>query len=246
MMRRVRALCRVAGISSVLLALLIAVARAETPDQRDAVPLLSTVDHLVYAAPDLQRGIDAITKTLGVRASPGGQHPGRGTRNALVALGPATYLEIIGPDPDQPKPDAPRPFRIDTLTAPKLTAWAAKAADLEAIFSRARSAGIAVGDVMPGSRRRPDGILLSWRYTDSRVIVADGIVPFFIDWGSTPHPAASAAPGASLVALRAEHPDAARVREMLGRLGLDLRVDRGPAPALVATIASPRGRVELR
>ena len=92
----------------------------------------------------------------------------------------------------------------------------------------------------------PDGVVLAWRYTDPRTVVADGLVPFVIDWGTTPHPAATAATGASLVALRAEHPDADRVRKMLDDLGIDLRVDKGSRAALVATINGPRGRVELR
>jgi hypothetical protein len=77
-------------------------------------------------------------------------------------------------------------------------------------------------------------------------VIADGIVPFFIDWGTTPHPASSAAPGATLIALRAEHPDPTKVRMILNQLGFDLPVTKGPTPALVATIDSPRGRVELR
>ena len=156
----------------------------------------------MYATPDLQAGIDRVEKLLGIRASAGGQHPGRGTRNALVGLGPGSYIEIIGPDPEQPKPDAARPFGIDGLTAPRLIAWAAKGERLDQIVAAARRDGVMLGDVTAGSRRRPDGLLLTWRYTDPRAVVADRIVPFFIDWGTTPHPAATAATGASLVGLR--------------------------------------------
>ena len=56
---------------------------------------------------------------------------------------------------------------------------------------------------MSGSRRRTDGVLLSWRYTDPQTVLADGLVPFFIDWGQSPHPARTAAQGASPIALRA-------------------------------------------
>ena len=54
--------------------------------------VLSRVDHLVYATPDLALGAETAEKLFGVRATPGGQHPGEGTRNALIVLGPATYF----------------------------------------------------------------------------------------------------------------------------------------------------------
>lgn len=208
--------------------------------------LLAAVDHLVYAGPDLQTGIDRVEKLLGVRASPGGQHPGRGTRNALLSLGPTAYLEIIGPDPEQPEPSEPRPFGIDGLKEPRLVRWAAKGQNLEQLAGDAQRDGITLGDVLAGSRRRSDGVMLLWRYTDPRTDMASGIVPFFIDWGQTPHPATTSATGATLIELRAEHPEPDRMRRALTRLGLELRVESGPRAALVATISCPRGRVELR
>jgi hypothetical protein len=214
--------------------------------QKGAAELLAKVDHLVYATPDLNRGVEEIEKILGVRATPGGQHPGRGTRNALITLGPAIYLEIIAPDPEQPPPKTPRPFGIDGLKESRLVAWAAKGSDLGRLKDEAARKGARLGEVMSGSRRRTDGVLLSWRYTDPQTVLADGLVPFFIDWGQAPHPARTAAQGASLIALRAEHPDAQRVQRLLNELGLDLPVQTGATPALVAIIDSPRGRVELR
>jgi hypothetical protein len=211
-----------------------------------APDLLSRVDHLVYATPDLARGVAEIERLLGVRAVPGGQHPGRGTRNALVALGPRCYLEIIGPDPDQPPPQVARHFGIDELRQPRLAGWAANGTQLRALREDAVRNGIPLGEVGQGSRRRPDGLLLSWDYTDSRTVVAEGVVPFFIDWGRSPHPALTAAGGARLVSLRAEHPDAGRVRRMLDTLSLPLPVAQGPAARLIAVIDTPHGRVELR
>jgi hypothetical protein len=207
---------------------------------------IARIDHLVYATPDLNAGVDRIAQLLGVRALPGGQHLGIGTRNALIALGPSCYLEIIGPDPDQPAPARPRTFGIDDLKAPRLAAWVAKGTHLEDLARDAASRGVRLGEVISGSRRRPDGVLLSWRYTDPRTVVAEGIVPYFIDWGSSPHPAATAASGVTLTGLRAEHPDAPRVHQMLRQLGLDLPVKRGPAPALIATLSTSKGVVELR
>jgi 4-carboxymuconolactone decarboxylase len=219
---------------------------APLPFPEPTVNLLDRVDHLVYASPDLNAGIAKIEALLGVRASAGGQHPGRGTRNALVALGPNTYLEIIGPDPEQPNPAQARPFGIDGLKAPRLVTWSAKERDLADLSRRAARAGVQLGELAAGSRKRPDGVLLSWNYTNPWTVVADGIVPFFIDWGTTPHPAASATQGGTLVALTAEHPDPASVTTALEAVGLNLAVKKGTTPALVATINTPRGRVELR
>jgi hypothetical protein len=231
------------ALPALLVFTLIISGRAE---QAPATPLLSRLDHLVYATPDLGVGIAAIDKRLGVRATPGGQHPGLGTRNALVALGPSSYLEIIGPDPEQPKPPGPLRFGIDDLKAPRIVTWVANGTELEQVTRAAAEQGVKLGAVIPGSRRRPDGVVLAWRYTDPNTVVADRIVPFLIDWGTSPHPSATAARGATLVDVRAEHPDADRVQKMLDALGLGLRVQKGPAPAIIATIDSPRGRVELR
>jgi Glyoxalase-like domain len=211
-----------------------------------SLELLLKIDHLVYATPDLNRGIDEIEKLLGVRATPGGQHPGRGTRNALLALGPSNYLEIIAPDPEQSSPKTPRPFGIDGLKESRLVTWVAKGTELEQMKREADRNGIELGEVISGSRQRPDGVVLSWKYTNPQTVVADGIVPFFIDWGESPHPALTAARGLSLIQLRAEHPDADRVQQMLRHLGLDLPVQKGSRPALIAVVKGPRGRVELR
>jgi len=213
---------------------------------RAAESVLKQVDHIVYATPDLQLGIDTAEKLFGVRATAGGQHPGLGTRNALIALGPASYLEIIGPDPDQPKPAGGRRFGIDDLKEPHLLTWVAKGMSLQKFAANAKAHGADLGAVIPGSRKRPDGVVLSWTYTDPRVVLADRLIPYFIDWGSSPHPSATAAKGVTLVSLRAEHPDAAHVQSMLKQLGLELAVTRGPKPSLIATFDSPKGKVELK
>lgn len=163
--------------------------------QNASAEFLSRVDHVVYATPDLNRGVEEIEKLLGVRAIAGGQHPGRGTRNALIALGPAAYLEIIAPDPEQPSPKEPRPFGLDELKESRLVAWCAKGRDLEHLRRDALRKGVRLGEVRSGSRLRPDGVQLWWQFTDPTVLVADGIVPFFIDWGESSHPAHTACTG---------------------------------------------------
>jgi hypothetical protein len=210
------------------------------------ITLLQRIDHLVYATPDLDQGVAEIEMLLGVRPTPGGQHPGRGTRNALVSLGPGIYLEIIAPDPTQPTPDSPRSFGLDTLRKSKLVTWAANATALDSLRRDAANKGIVLGSVRSGSRSRPDGVVLSWQFTDPGMTMFDGIIPFFIEWATSTHPSATSAQGAKLLALRAEHPNPQLVQQTLDRLSLDLKVRQAGSAALVAIIDGPRGRVELR
>ena len=81
------------------------------------------IDHLVLAGPDLDGLVAWFVAVSGVDPAPGGAHVGLGTRNALVGVGGPTYLELIGPDPDQPEPDAPRPFGVDELEEPRFVTW---------------------------------------------------------------------------------------------------------------------------
>jgi hypothetical protein len=208
--------------------------------------LLSQVDHLVYAATDLESAVGDLERHLGVRATPGGQHMGRGTRNALIALGPVSYLEILAPDPAQPMPAGGRWLGVDSPRLPRLTAWAAKSTALDRRVADAALRGVQIGAVRSGSRRRPDGVALSWQFTDPATVLADGLAPFFIDWGASPHPAATASGRASLIDFRAEHPEAEHVRELLVSVGVDLPVEHGPHPALIATVRTALGHVEMR
>ena len=204
------------------------------------------VDHLVWATPDLEAGIRDIEKLTGVRASPGGKHPSWATHNALLSLGPGIYLELLAPDPSVPPPSRERPFGLDRLTAPHLVTWAAHEADLEGRLAALAGSGIDLGEILSGGRMRPDGVALAWRLTSPRAMLQDGVVPFLIDWGSSPHPSTTAAPGLTLVALEIEHPEPDKLRRHLERFGVDLPIRKSPQPALMATLDSPRGRVELR
>nr|WP_246127890.1 VOC family protein [Amycolatopsis rhizosphaerae] len=91
------------------------------------------------------------------------------------------------------------------------------------------------------SRRRPDGVLLSWELAFPPD--GDGVVPFLIDWRDSPHPAASAVRGGRLAAFRGVHPEPALVTGKLDALGLALRVDPGERPGLTAELALPTGEV---
>jgi hypothetical protein len=212
----------------------------------DHIVSRAKIDHLVYGTPDLFRGVAEIEALTGVRASSGGQHLGWGTHNCLAALGTETYLEIIAPDPGQPDPPGPRPLGLDLLREPRLVSWAARCDRLEDVVHTAAEHGVLLGEVFSGSRVRSDGVVLRWRLTSPWALLEGGLCPFLIDWGSSPHPAASAMTGLSLIQLRAEHPSPHVLTRSLGVIGVTLPVVHASRNALVATIDTPRGRVELR
>ncbi len=207
---------------------------------------MDRLDHLILVAPALEAGISAVEARLGVRAALGGKHPGRGTHNALLGLGEGRYLEIMAKDPDQTVPQERRFLKLAEGTPLRLATWVAKARDLEAVARRARAAGVELGKPKEGGRTNPDGSRLSWRLLGADAPRLDGLVPFFIDWGDSPHPSASAPAGCLLRGLRALHPRPASVRAALQALELELAVDAGESPALIASLECPRGPVELR
>lgn len=207
------------------------------------------IDHLVYASLDLALASAEIADSLGSRPVPGGSHVGRGTHNELLSLGGATYLEVIGPDPAQPAPEGPRPFGIDTLTAPALVAWCVRPLrPLDEIVSEARAAGIDFGTVASMSRRRPDGVLLEWELTFPQLDGPFGCaLPFMIDWGMSAHPTDTLPDGVRLVGLDVTHPDPLLLRRALDILGLrtGVEVHDGKLPALRARVAARRGQITL-
>jgi hypothetical protein len=208
----------------------------------------TALDHLVIGVPDLTDGIARLERLCGVSAAPGGTHPGRGTQNALLSLGDGAYLEVIGPDPLQPDHhlNRPRSFGVHAEMAPRLVGWAIASTDIDALISRARDAGYDPGEVQSRQRLAADGAVVAWRLSSRPVTPENFLLPFVIDWGATPHPSQSTPTGLQLVHLRAEHPDPEHVLEQLSALGLQLEVVRGAQPALIATLDTPKGRIDLR
>lgn len=202
------------------------------------------IDHLIYAAPDLAAAVADLENRFGVRAQPGGKHIGLGTHNALLALGPRTYLEIVAPDPEQPEPSMPRPLGVDDVTPGRLASWALACDDIDRAVAVARSYGYDPGEVGDGQRVGPAGTVLRWRAAGSAL--ASDLVPFLISWGDTEHPARSAPHGLILKSLQIEHPDPLSLAPLLIALGADIEVTPSAAPALVAHLSGPSGSKVLR
>ena len=203
------------------------------------------IDHLVYGVPELEAGIALLREQCGVAAAPGGRHEGGGTHNALLGLGGGAYLELIAPDPSQPPSTQSRRFLLDHLDRPRLLTFAVGGADLEQRRQQAVARGYDPGPVAAGSRRRLDGELLRWRLCRHPEPPFAGVVPFLIDWGTTPSPALTAPSGCRLLGVRAAHPDPVAVRAALHAIEVAIPVEPAAHPALYATLQTPLGRIVL-
>jgi hypothetical protein len=204
------------------------------------------LDHILLGCDDLNRGIAYVEGLTGVRAKFGGVHPGAGTQNALLSLGESRYLEIIAPDPQQ---DASLDSRdLGTLTDdPVIVGWAAHRSDIDGLAEHLTQQGFALDGPMPGSRKRPDGRVLTWKVVRLRNDSTQ-LLPFFIEWSpESIHPSVDSPQGCRLVRFEAMAPDK-EAREVSGKikaLGLDLPVSHFKKSLLTATIEGPKGRMEV-
>lgn len=207
------------------------------------------LDHLVIAAATLEQGCDYVASGLGVRPQTGGKHVAMGTHNALLRLGPGTFLEVIAIDPGAAAPARPRWFDLDEARmraalaeGPRLVHFVARTRDIDALRRAVRLDPGPVQAMARGDFR--------WRITipDDGHLPGAGLVPTLIQWDGDAHPA-DALPDAGLriAALAGEHPDPAPIRAALAALGLSdtLKVTYGRYPRLAAMVRTPRGLVTL-
>lgn len=206
------------------------------------------LDHILLGSNDLNAGIAFVEEHTGVRAAIGGVHPGRGTRNALLALGEHRYLEIIAPDPAQDKVPDFAAFLLQELKAlstPRLVGWADHPGSIEALAAQLKTAGIAFDGPRDGSRTRPDGRLLKWKTLN----LADdhhGVLPFFIEWdASSEHPSQDAPAGCRLERFEIADPDPEALMQTCQKLGLSVPIVRETKGGLRAHIVGPKGALDL-
>lgn len=68
-------------------------------------------------------------------------------------------------------------------------------------------------------------------------------MPFYIDWGETPHPAETSAQGLRLLSFRAVHPEPERLAAIYRGLDMPVTVVVGDAPGFELRIETPRGEL---
>lgn len=200
------------------------------------------LDHVVLGVPDLDEGMAWFESLTGVRPVHGGAHEGAGTHNALVGLGPTTYLELLAVDPDQDVPSSASKALVASLDEPRPVGWVYRVGDRGACRDRLTAGG--VDHVERSYTRRSPGGDVSWHVVVPRHRYG-AAVPFFIDWGSAPNPASTCPSAGRLLGVEPVHPDPAGVELLLAAMGLDVRVKAAPRSSLLLRLSTPGGDIEL-
>lgn len=206
--------------------------------------LKGELDHVLWAVPDLDKGMAEIERLTGVAPKIGGRHPGVGTYNALLAIGEKTFLEIIAPDPSQDRFSSFGNL-VKGVTQPHLVTWVARTSDARRLSDQVQKGGLLPGVILALSRRRPDGTSVSWRTITIGGHNHGPIVPYFIEWRSEEHPADLSPRGCHLQRFEIESPDPRGVLAVLDKVGLHVPVVEGPKARLKLTLETPKGRVTL-
>lgn len=215
-------------------------ASAPTPVPKEAAMNDVSIDHVILGIADLEEGIRRFAERTGVTAERGGQHPGRGTHNALLSLGSPTYLEIISPVAG-PAPGMEGLSGLKELTP---VGWAIGTRDLDATKARLEAAGFTVSAPRPGSRVRPDGQRLEWR--TAGIDIPGGLTPFLIEWGAgTAQPSTTSPRGCTLESMEIDTPQAERLGKLVEELGLGAVVREAGAEGMTLALSCPAGRVSF-
>lgn len=175
------------------------------------------IDHVIYAAKDVDAATARLEDELGVAASGGGRHEGHGTYNRLVPLG-GGYIEVLGvADADEA---ARSPFgggllRHLSQSGEGWLAWVVAVEDIEPVARRLGTTIASIGR---------EGF--SARLTGVAEALQDPSLPFFVcrDPG-VPDPGAEGdAGGITWIEVAG---DADRLERWLGGTDLPVRIVTG-------------------
>lgn len=213
---------------------------------------MNHLDHIVVAADNLEQGVAWLQEQLGISLPAGGVHKTMGTHNHLMQLGEQSYFELIAINPGAAAPAWPRWFNLDQgllrdslKQQPRLITWVINTSNLQQLKD---SAGFDIGTPTALSR---DGLSWEIALTDDGRLLADGLLPYCLQWHSVPHPSVGMADlGCRLASLTLFHNRADWLEDRLQALGAGhlVRVesiDDSQSPYLSAEIACPKGLVTI-
>ncbi|MEL6725370.1 MAG: VOC family protein [Pseudomonadota bacterium] len=207
--------------------------------------MAQAMDHFVWGVPDFDQGCAEIESLFGVAPEPGGSHPAHGTCNALLSLGTGLYLEIMAPDKPQPGSTG---ARLAELDAPGLVTWVLRRNDLSALSESVarQTLGVTALGPIETERLTLEGDRLVWELLFLVAHEFGGLVPFFIDWRETTHPAITSLNAGTFKSLELQSPRAAQLNALLTGVGADVLAGEAQQDQLTARFEGKSGEVVLR
>ena len=126
--------------------------------------MLTSIDHIVLAVPDLDAAAAELEARTGLRATGGGRHEALGTANRLVWFGDS-YAELLAiVDPERANDSwLGVPAAAALARGESFVTWAIRSDSLDADIRAARATGARFGDPLAGERTRDDGRTVRWR-----------------------------------------------------------------------------------
>src|SRR3989475_11880853 len=143
----------------------------------------TVVDHILLPVADLDAGANALDAQHAPQGIPGGRHPNVATANVIVPLG-LQYLELIAVVDQEEAASSRLGARVAQALREGRTfvAWALRTQDLDAVRASLQAAGWDPPPIAEGSRKRPDGQVLSWRTLDVGTGAEPSAIPLVIEW----------------------------------------------------------------
>lgn len=204
------------------------------------------IDHVVYGVRDLEAAGARMKTDFGLGSVPGGRHPGWGTGNRIVPLGP-NYIELLAAvDKSEAEgSELGKSLLAAVADGDRLLGWCVSTEDVDTIAARLEL------PVTAGSRKRPDGTVLRWRSAGLNRALAEPSLPFFITWDipENLHPGRAESDHVASprgIAWLEIGWDALRLNEWLDGSQLPIRVVGGPPGVLAVGIAAEPDEIVLR
>jgi hypothetical protein len=204
------------------------------------------IDHVVYGVQDLEAAATRMKAEFGLGSVPGGRHPGWGTGNRIVPLGP-NYIELLAAVDrgEVERSELGQSLLAAVADGDRFLGWCVSTEDVEAVAARL---GLPVA---VGTRERPDGTVLRWRSAGLDRALAEPSLPFFITWDIPEdlHPGQAEADhvarprGIEWLEIGG---DALRLNEWLQGFELPVRVVGGPPGVLAVGIAAEPDEIVIR
>ncbi|UTW55132.1 VOC family protein [Kordiimonas sp. SCSIO 12610] len=210
----------------------------------DCPPSEVSLDHVIWAVPDLDEYAVKFEEKTGIKPVYGGEHTNGVTANYLVALGDCIYLEIVGPKQGVDLSafgEAAEKYRKTSIIG-----FAFGVQDMTKARKTFAERGIVTGDPREGGRNKPDGAYVGWKTTNFPASnFGDNNLVFAIEWRTKPHPASTSPKGLRIVKLLVQGISAPGLDGIVNQYAMPIELTQGPRVRFALQVATPKGIVTL-